>query len=485
MEKKLLIGMSQVEITPPAPVSLRGQFHIRISTHVESPLYASVFVAEADGDAIIICTLDLASVALEYCNDVRELIKQECPDLPVEKIIFNATHTHTGPTYYYRPDSLHVAAKLLPEGIKFRITEEDIPADVWLYDRCGPYIAEKIKLAVCTAWAGRKPGLISPEFGRAVVGHCRRVVYDDGTAKMYGSVDTVNFQELEGGNDSGIELLYVFDNEQKPLGVLANVACPSQVVEGEYYISSDYWGKVRDLVKAQLGDDFVILGLCGAAGDQSPRDQVRLSAKKQRRSDVSMRSIEGAKELGKRIADVILDRLTAAAAAPEAEAVLRHEVKMIDFPIRRVSITEAENAQKAIHEYFEQNKREVYDTKDMGALHIHAGILERFSSQQTTQFYTTEIHVARLGDLAFATNPFELFLDYGNQIKALSEASQTFVIQLASDTAGYLPTKKAEGGSHYSAYVSSGRTGHAGGELLVRKTVATIVKLWEDDCEEA
>ena len=28
-----------------------------------------------------------------------------------------------------------------------------------------------------------------------------------------------------------------------------------------------------------------------------------------------------------------------------------------------------------------------------------------------------EVHVLRLGDVAMATNPFELFLDYGIQIK--------------------------------------------------------------------
>ena len=40
------------------------------------------------------------------------------------------------------------------------------------------------------------------------------------------------------------------------------------------------------------------------------------------------------------------------------------------------------------------------------------------------------------------------------------------------------PTEKAEKGSHYSAYVSSGVTGHVGGDLLVRKTVSEINKMF-------
>ena len=50
-------------------------------------------------------------------------------------------------------------------------------------------------------------------------------------------------------------------------------------------------------------------------------------------------------------------------------------------------------------------------------------------------------------------------------------------LQLACGSDGYLPTEKAEKGSHYSAYVSSGVTGHEGGELLVRKTIEEINKI--------
>ena len=86
----------------------------------------------------------------------------------------------------------------------------------------------------------------------------------------------------------------------------------------------------------------------------------------------------------------------------------------------------------------------------------------------------TEVHVIRLGNIAIATNPFELFLDYGNQIKARSKAEQTFLIQLANGAEGYLPTEKAEKGGHYSAFISSGITGHVGGEMLVRGTLKSI-----------
>ncbi|MBQ4098387.1 MAG: hypothetical protein IJC72_03665, partial [Clostridia bacterium] len=61
-------------------------------------------------------------------------------------------------------------------------------------------------------------------------------------------------------------------------------------------------------------------------------------------------------------------------------------------------------------------------------------------------------------------------------IRARSKAKQTFLIQLACGSSGYLPTEKAEKGGHYSAYVSSGYTGHEGGDLLVRETLERINK---------
>ena len=104
------------------------------------------------------------------------------------------------------------------------------------------------------------------------------------------------------------------------------------------------------------------------------------------------------------------------------------------------------------------------DYNDVAKLQIHLGVLRRAEAQERLNVLKTEIHIIRLGTVAIATNPFELFLDYGNQIKARSPAEQTFLIQLANGAEGYLPTAKAERHGHYSAFISSGQCGHQGGE---------------------
>jgi hypothetical protein len=99
--------------------------------------------------------------------------------------------------------------------------------------------------------------------------------------------------------------------------------------------------------------------------------------------------------------------------------------------------------------------------------------------QEKMDIVDTEVHILKLGTVAIATNPFELFLDYGNQIKARSLSEQTFLIQLANGTEGYLPTEKAEKGGHYSAFISSGLVGHVGGEQLVRETLKNINQMFK------
>ena len=87
-----------------------------------------------------------------------------------------------------------------------------------------------------------------------------------------------------------------------------------------------------------------------------------------------------------------------------------------------------------------------------------------------------EFHVIRLGDTAIATNPFELYLDYGTRIKARSPAVLTLLVQLCCGHCGYLPTEKAVKGGGYSA--DKFVIGPKGGQVLVDETVKQLTTLW-------
>ena len=89
----------------------------------------------------------------------------------------------------------------------------------------------------------------------------------------------------------------------------------------------------------------------------------------------------------------------------------------------------------------------------------------------------TECHFVRLGDIAFASNPYEYFLDYGIQIKLRSPFIQTFLVQLAG-AGSYVPSPRAAAGGGYGAVAASCPVGPEGGQVLADETVTQLRELF-------
>lgn len=494
----LKLGWSEVSITPEKKVYLAGQFYERISEYVETEITATAMAVEADDSQMVICSCDLEGIGDNLVAEVRARLA-DVTGLDPNGVIIHATHSHTSIDYYSKRKidlgtSLGILAQLLAKE-SGKQNEEAQPREDVMDDREALYwLADRIAEAVRTAWENRSPAYYTNEFGRAAVGMNRRVCYSDGSAKMWGDTNTATFTELEGGNDSGMELIYVFNQSKELTGIVVNIACPSQVLEQRSFISSDYWGKVKILLRERFGENLYVLGLCSPAGDQCPRDLIRWVDPETpikdpnvirekvilRKADPSMYDIGGTWRIGKRIFREIIDVYDDINKEElQSEGTFCHKTITLDMPVRRVNPKEYGDAKRKIEEF--ASKAGEISFADNAAMHVYAGTIARFSAQENYELYPVEVHIARLGDIAFATSSFELFLDFGNQIRARSKAQQTFLIQLACGAHGYLPTEKAERGGHYSAYVSSGVTGHEGGDILVRKTVEEINKMFAEE----
>ncbi len=494
---QIKIGWSEVSIVPEGRrVNLRGQFYERISGEVETPITVNALALECgDGQAVFV-SCDLVDVASSLLRSVRQAVSS-LEGLDPNAVMLSAIHTHTSMGYASEDDSydasLHVLNQYKPEHIRYVPMAHDDSPDILTRPEATEFLIERISRAVTEAWESRTEGSFAFGFGRAAVGLCRRVCYDDGSAKMWGNTSHPNFTELESGNDSGIELMFTYDKNDKLTGVVANVACPAQVLEHQSFISSDYMGKVKRLIRERYGDDVQFLGLVSPAGDMCPRDLIRWvdapvckndpnihrDTVIPRRADPAMFEIKGCEKVAKRIANEIFWALEDVSERI-SDTVLVHNKMTVEMPLRRVSISDYLEAERAVKEFFATCKGDV-NYEDNARMMIHAGTLQRFEVQKTVDLYPIEMHVIRLADVAFATNPYELFLNYGNKMRARSLAKQTFLIQLSCGAFGYLPTERAEKGSHYSAFVSSGSSGHEGGDLLVRKTVSEINRLFSKE----
>lgn len=499
---KLNFGWSEVNITPDKKVSLFGQFAERISEYVEKPITATALAIENGDDQVILVSCDLVGVTGELTEGVREALADNAVGIDPMKVILSATHIHTGPGYARASESAvsslsdnrKLLESMLPAGKKYvefaDISENsDIASGAETYDM----LVERIAFAVLDAWNKRAAGSFTNAFGRAVVGMCRRVAYSDDTAQMWGDANTAVFTELEGGNDSGIELMYIRNAAGELTGVVANLACPAQCVQHRLFVSPDFWGEAKMLLRKHFGEKLFLLPLCSAAGDQCPVDLIRWvdpesdvhdpnlkrNNPPKRKADPSMFDLSGMRKAGKRVANEIIEVYNEGLDEPQEDVQLIHHVHNMQLPLRRATMSENKAAERAVRDYLRDKDGDV-DFNDSANLQVYLGTMGRYLKQEVQEIVDTEVHIIRLGSVAIATNPFELFLDYGNQIKARALCEQTFLVQLAVDSLGYLPTEKAERHGHYSAFISSGHVGHVGGEQLVRETLKDINGMFKD-----
>ncbi len=451
---ELFVGGASVSITPDQPVALWGQMHTRISQSVESPVTASVLAIESrEGDTVldqaILVACDLVAIPDTVLTKTRDRVKQRLPGFPVQKIILSATHTHTAP--------------VLIEGL-YEIPKEGVMQPAEYVE----FFAERVGEAILKAWEARQPARVSWGLGQAAVAHNRRAVYADGTAVMYGRTDPPNFRMIEGYEDHDVDVLFFWNAEDKLLATAVNVACPAQEVEGRLAVNADFWHPVRESLRAKYGPELVVLGWTGAAGDQSPRPMFRKAAEERMRK---LRGIDRLQELSRRIVRAWEEAYEGAVQDKHRDVPLMHHVEQLELPRREVSEREWQLAKGSVEESLQLQRPTL--------VYWHQQVVNRYERQQagTVSPYVMELHVLRLGEIAIATNPFELFTDYGVQMKARSAALQTFVIQLAGP-GNYLPSERAALGGGYSAIVQSNEVGPEGGRILVDQTVDRINALW-------
>ena len=482
---RLSIGWASRSITPERPVNLWGQFHVRISKGVLDPVTATALSVSSGDDAFIWVSCDLCAIPMETLAKCREKLKRLAPDFPSEKLVMNATHTHTAPEItgaWYPPP---------PPGVM-------TPAEY------NEFLSDRVAEAAAESWKARAPGAVAWGWGHAVAGHNRRAVYFDdltrrpensnppGTktevnARMYGNTNDPQFSHVEGYVDHGVNVLFTFDAKQALTGAAINLACPSQETEGMDRISADFWHETRAELRKRHGESLFVLPQCAPAGDLSPH---LIYNKKAEERMLKLKGRTSRQEIAERIAASFDEMLPWAQKELREEAVLRHSVRTIPLERRAISEEEVREARAGIEAIGkaaaspsgDPAKRPYWERDDV---RFSRGvrcrrIVERYEEQKTEPSLPVELHVIRLGDAAFATNPFELFLDFGLRIVARSPAVQTFLAQLAAGGHGsYLATQKGEAGGGYSACLYCNEVGSAGGQQLVEETLKSMGELWK------
>ncbi len=427
-KSKLYVGWAVADITPPKRVALVGQLFKRISEKVQDPLNATVLAIETRDEKgtceqAIMVSCDLLFIRAHTQKKIQEVIASKLSDFDSSKLFLNAIHSHTSPgviddEFYDLYDTSRDEGIMKPSEFE-------------------TYLIEKVSEKILEAWNNREPGGFSWGLGNAVLSHNRRTVKFDGTAKMYGA-DEPDFSHYEGTEDNRVPMLFFFNEKKRLTGIVINSTATAQVTDDTNFISADFYSEVRQNIQNKYGKNVNVFFQLSAAGDITPINHEYIY----KRAEVAMlakKSITARQELANRMFNAVNEVLPFVKNDISYQVVFKHTVAKINLPVH------------------------------------HPQNLPFYITDDVTP---AEIHIIRLDDIAIATNPFELFIDYGNLIKARSRAIITFIVELSCQHSGYLPTERAVKGGGYSA--DKYLVGPEGGAVLVDKTVKLLNEMWTE-----
>ena len=516
-EPGLKIGWGRRSLNPGKPVAITGQFYLRVSLGEYNPVVAEALAVENGQDAVIFVSADMVSIRGGLLDLVRAKLRAEAPDIPADKIVMNATHTHAGPSFSN-------VAPAVP-GLTYMPTGE-----------IKDFLASQIAAAVIDAWKSRASGSVAFGYGYATVGHSRRTVYlkdqntpeerkrnaggfVNGLGRMYGNTADDFFSHYEAGTDAFVNFMFTFDGSGKLTGAVVNVPCPAQTNEHAWVLHAGYWHPVRTKLRAKYGD-IGIVAQCSAAGDLSPRQlhykQAELrryklkyperyreivktglpypegffksAEEEQRRREYDLCELLRSEDIAFRVAAAFDEVLAWARDDKLTAPVLRHEVASVKLARRMVS-DEEYREDRRIYEELGAEKAKLESSGEpvprtlVSRMNRCKRTLARHEAQQRNPWIETTIHAVRIGDFAFASNRFELFIDYMHRIQGRSPFVQTIVVQLVADPGqdggSYLATRRAVENKGYSAILQSNMVSPEGGQQLVDLTVGMLKRLYE------
>ena len=471
----LKIGWAINDISTDKSVELAGTFHWRHSKGLRDPLMATALAIDNGEDCVVFLSMDFISPPGHIVRRVCKRVKAEIPDLPPEKIIFNATHIHT--------------------GVSIGRTEKKLAEEYCTY------MSNQIFKSIKEAWESRKPGQIAYGYDLVVTAFNRRIVYFNerkgaigtsprGKAVLHGRTDVDDFSHVEGGADPFANYLFTYDMEGKLTGAIINVGYTAQVSIKDVYVSSDTWHDMRKLM-AQHHPGVYILPQVAAAGEATFEQPYYKEAEKRR-----YRLIYGRKEAypgefqRKQIAGRILTSFDRAHTWAQKE-------KFSDLPIKHVTKTlkldpsvpskvdyeAAKEGLKKIAEYRANppwkdpavKKRWMSSLK--GRESVCKRIVRKYENADKLPKVPMEFHALRIGDVGFVSERYEYYFEFGQRIQARSPFIQTFVIQLAGRTdGGYLATERAsENGGYGTRFLCP--VSPKGGHEIVEEAVSSLKKL--------
>ena len=424
-------GGHTVNITPPHPMpAYNGVVYSRGEGDSDLLCHAVVFTDGNDIGAIV--SLDITAISHANVLAIRELCELRT-GIPAQNICIAANHNHQAPhaagmfLYGAKPDPLYVDF-LITQTVE-AISEAK----------------RKLRPARYVAGNARSPGF---EFNR-------RLKRPDGTVVLICRPNADPSFPAAGPVDKEIGYVLFEDEDRKPISCFFSYT-NHNIVGGPNYFDSGMGGRIGDVLRRELGvTDFATSFLAGACGNIQPNEKV---GQKTFHFDKSW-------SIGEGVADSILESY--GKGFPQEIKDLRFASEVLEIPDRSLEESEfcEDNCRGTDTEYFEHARNRY--TPEMIAI-----------QDRGPTSCLVEISAISMGDVAIATNPAELFVEYGLEIKEKSPFEITMISELTNGYCGYVPTEAGftEKGYETHRTVFTSRLAKNGGQIITDKSVEMLLR---------
>lgn len=414
MKSVFRAGAATSNITPPLGISINGGMSDRAATHIHDELHARCIVLD-DGDrrlGFVVCDSCMIPRAV---HEAAKHLAHSHLDLPPDHITISATHTHSAATvagvFQSEPDRDYTdfMVERISDGLR-RAANNLEPARVaW-------GVAEEPTEVFNRRWKMKSGTIPADPFGRS-----------NDRAQMNPPRGSENLIEPAGPIDPQIVFLSIQATDGRPLALLANYSLHYVGGTGAGHISGDYFAMFAKAIARGLKADgletpFVAAMSNGTSGNINNID-FRATAESQP-PYAQMRHVAGK----------VANRVLMAMNSLEYQDHVQLDTRQASLELGRRLPTPAEvaRAETILADADGMNLR----TREQ----IYAR--ETMLMKDLPPTKETVVQAIRIGDLGICTTPCETFVETGLALKEASGLKPTFVISLANDYAGYLPTEE-------------------------------------------
>jgi hypothetical protein len=438
---RLDAGVAVVDVTPPVGYRMSGYFYERLSTGTSDPLHAKALVLRQGKERAALVFCDMIGVPSEVTSAARRGAAEKT-GIPAASIVIAATHSHTGPLYF---DALrkHFHDLAVSRQGSDPCEKEDYAAG----------LVSRIVKAIVQADAAARP--VRVEAGmveQTGLSFNRRFHMKDGSVRFNPGPLNPDIVGPAGPIDPQVGIVLVREaGGGRPLAAVVNFALHLDTTGGTLY-SADYPFYIEQSLRAEWGQDFVLLFGTGTCGDIN-------------HIDVTKRDRPKADLLGKTLAAAV--RAKVPALKPVARPALAVRREVVQVPLQRYGAEQIAQAREDIHKV---GTNDLEFLKQVEAYKIMSLELRGGGTMPL------EVQVLRLdADTAVVCLPGEVFVELGLDIKRASPFANTLVIELSQDSPEYVPTRRAFAEGSYETVNS--RIAPGGGEMLVEAAARLLQEL--------